>query len=282
MNTTHDNPLLQVRDLRITFRQYDRGLRRRTVVAVAGMDLDVAAGELVALVGASGAGKSLLAHGVLGLLPRNAHQTGTVRWEGQVVAPDERSRLAGGEIALLPQTLNSLNPTATVRQQVRRAARVVGRPAAAGMAAVEASGLGPEVGGLYPHQLSGGMGRRVLTAMALLSDPRLVIADEPTPGLGEVEVREVLGRLRGMADHGRGVLLITHDIAAALEVADRVVVARGGRTVSQAAVTEFEGAGERLQDPYTRQLWLALPHHRPARQVMASSGAHEPVDVAAS
>lgn len=280
MNPTDHAPLLQVRDLRISFRQYDRGLRRRTVVAVAGMDLDVAAGELVALVGASGAGKSLLAHGILGMLPRNAEQTGTVRWRGEDLSPEACARLAGREITLLPQTLSSLNPTATVRRQVRRAARVVGRPGDDGMAAVLASGLGAEVGSRHPHQLSGGMGRRVLTAMALLGDPRLVIADEPTPGLGEGEVREVLGRLRGMADEGRGVLLITHDISAALEVADRVVVARSGRTVGQAGVADFEGTGERLEDPYTRELWLALPHHRSARSTRSARQA-EPAEVAA-
>lgn len=254
-----DAPLLEVRDLRVWFRQYDRGLRRRTVHAVDGMDLHVAAGEIVALVGASGAGKSLLAHGVLGQLPANAGQDGAVRWRGEELDPQTRARLAGRSIALLPQTLSALDPTATVRSQVRRSARVLGRDRDAGTAALRSVGLGPDVDRRYPHQLSGGMGRRVLTAMALLGDPELVIADEPTPGLAAGDVADVLKRLRAMADDGRGVLLITHDVGAALEVADRVVVCRAGRTVDEASVRDFVGSGERLGHPYTRALWCALP-----------------------
>jgi peptide/nickel transport system ATP-binding protein len=256
-------PLLDVESLRIWFRQYDRGLRRRTVVAVDGMDLSVSAGEVVALVGASGAGKSLLAHGVLGLLPPNADQEGVVRWRGEALRPRERAALAGRTVALLPQTLAALDPTATVRAQARRSAKVLGRPPAEGSAAVRAEGLDPTVDRRYPHQLSGGMGRRVLTAMALLGDPDLVIADEPTPGLAADDVTRVLRRLRAMADDdGRGVLLITHDVGAAVEVADRVVVCSAGRTVDQAPAAAFSGAGATLDHPYTRALWQALPQNR--------------------
>lgn len=253
------SPLLEVRDLRVWFSQYDRGLRRRTVHAVAGMDLQVDSGELVALVGASGAGKSLLAHAVLGMLPANAGQSGTVRWRGDELDAARRRRLAGRQIALLPQTLTALDPTATVGSQARRSAQVVGRPPGDGIVALRTVGLGDSVDRRYPHQLSGGMGRRALTAMALMGDPDLVIADEPTPGLGADAVAEVLDRLRALADAGRGVLLITHDIRAALGVADRVVVAQGGRTVDEAPVANFAGAGESLQHPYTRALWQALP-----------------------
>lgn len=251
--------LLEVSDLRIWFRQYDRGLRRRTVHAVEGMDLRVAPGELVALVGASGAGKSLLAHGVLGMLPPNAGQSGEVRWRGAVVEPAARRRLAGREVALLPQSLTALDPTATVGAQVRRAARLVGRSRTDAVEALRSRGLDARVDRLHPHQLSGGMGRRVLTAMALLGDPALVIADEPTPGLEPADVADVLKRLRRMADEDRGVLLITHDLSRALEVVDRVVVCRSGRTIDEAPVGDFVGAGEELTHPYTRALWQALP-----------------------
>ncbi|MDO5503626.1 MAG: ABC transporter ATP-binding protein, partial [Actinomycetia bacterium] len=101
--------------------------------------------------------------------------------------------------------------------------------------------------------------RRVLRAIALLGDPDLVIADEPTPGLGRQESDDVLNHLRAVADQGRGVLLITHDISVALRVTDRVVVAREGRTVDEAPVADFTGDGSRLQHPYTRALWNALP-----------------------
>ncbi|WP_262347551.1 ATP-binding cassette domain-containing protein [Nocardioides dongxiaopingii] len=262
-------PLLSVRDLRIAFAQHDRGLRRRTVVAVDGMDVDVAAGELVALVGASGAGKSLLAHAVLGLLPGNAREGGVVRWRGTPVDAAARRRLAGTEIALLPQSLTHLDPTATVGAQVRRSARLAGvaEPRAAARRALGERGLDPDVLDRHPHELSGGMGRRVLAAMALLGSPALVVADEPTPGLAADGVRAELDRLRAVADEGRGVLLITHELTGALLVADRVVVARAGRTLERAPVTAFSGTGEELAHPYSRALWRALPangFHLPA------------------
>lgn len=259
MTTSSRTNLLEVSDLRVWFIQYARGLRRREVVGVESMDLRVDAGELVAMVGASGAGKSLLAHAVVGLLPPNAGQGGTVRWRGREVSPAQRADLAGRGIAMLPQTLTALDPTATVRRQVRSAARTVGRAPADGIAAIRAAGLDETVDGRFPHELSGGMARRVLTAMALLGDPELVIADEPTPGLGPDEVTEVLRRLRRMADDGRGVLLITHDLEAALKVSDRVVVVRAGRTVDEAPVAAFSGDGAGLEHSYTRALWQALP-----------------------
>ncbi|WP_241153942.1 ATP-binding cassette domain-containing protein [Nocardioides pantholopis] len=258
-----DRPLLEVRDLRVEFTQYERGLRRRTVTGVERMSLDVRAGEVVALVGASGAGKSLLGHAVLGLLPPNGREQGTISWCGTPVDAAARRRLAGREIALLPQSLSHLDPAATAGAQLRRAARLAGADRASARRyvaeALAAQGLGPEVARRYPHQLSGGMGRRVLTAMALAGQPRVVVADEPTPGLGPAEVRTVLGRLRSLADEGRGVLLITHELVGALGVADRVVVVDRGRTVAEEQVRDFSGSGAGLGNPYSRALWRALP-----------------------
>lgn len=253
--------LLRIQDLRVSFAQYERGLRRRIVPGLEGMSLEVAAGEVVALVGASGAGKSLLAHAVLGLLPPNALESGTVVFDGTVVAPAERRRLAGREVALLPQSVTFLDPVATVGRQLRRAAKLTGHhdPHATALAALNRYGLGPEVLGRYPHELSGGMARRVLVAMALMGRPRLVLADEPTPGLQQDTARLVLAELRARADGGTGVLLITHDLPAALEVCDRVVICDSGRTVDTAVPEDFRGDGERLTHPYTRALWQALP-----------------------
>lgn len=258
-----DSDLLEVDDLRVVFTQYARGLRRRTVVAVDGMHLHVAPGELVALVGASGAGKSLLAHAVLGQLPPNARESGVVRWRGAPVDVARRRQLAGHEVALLPQSVAHLDPTATVGSQIRRSARLAGLGDAARVARVAMGerGLDPTVSRRYPHQLSGGMGRRVLSAMAMLGSPALIIADEPTPGLHPADVTSALDRLRGAADAGSGVLLITHELTAALQVCDRVVVCRGGRTIDDAPSADFTGDGERLAHDYTRALWRALPAH---------------------
>ncbi|OLT20330.1 hypothetical protein BJF78_35625 [Pseudonocardia sp. CNS-139] len=153
------------------------------VPGLTGMDLDVAAGEVVALVGASGAGKSLLAHAVLGLLPPNALEGGRVLVDGAEVAPADRRRLAGRDVVLLPQSVTFLDPVATVGAQVRRSARLAGLPdpRTAAVAALRRHGLGPEVLRRYPHELSGGMARRVLVAMGTLGSPRLILADEPRP-----------------------------------------------------------------------------------------------------
>lgn len=258
------NALLDVQHLKVTFTQYERGLRRREVTALADMSVRVGPGELVALVGASGAGKSLLGHAVLGILPPNATESGTVSYDGRTLSPPDRRALAGRGIALLPQSVTFLDPTATAGAQVRRAAQLAGLPdpRSAAADALAARGLEPSVAATYPHQLSGGMARRVLAAIALIGTPRLVIADEPTPGLPADDVARTLAGLREIARGDRGVLLITHDLVGALEVADRVVVCDAGRTIEEAPVTAFAGDGEALAHPYSRSLWLALPRNR--------------------
>ncbi|MGZ0145951.1 ATP-binding cassette domain-containing protein [Kribbella sp. WER1] len=241
-------PLLTIEDLRVTFTQYTRGLRRRELVALDGMNLTADRGQVVALVGASGAGKTLLAHAVLGILPPNASLSGTITYD----SPQR-------DIAFLPQSVDYLDPLATVGRQVRRSARLAGRTDArqAAAAALEARGLGVEVLRRYSHELSGGMVRRVLVTMALFGDPELVIADEPTPGLPAADVAAVLGDLRELADDGRAVVLITHELRGALEIADQVVICQDGRTVECTEPAAFvEG---RLMHPYTRALWKALP-----------------------
>ncbi len=253
--------LLSIEELSVAFTQYERGLRRREVIALDGMSLDVDAGQVVALVGASGAGKSLLAHAVLGLLPPNATERGTVRYAGEAVDVATRRRLAGKDLALLPQAVSYLDPVAPVGRQVRRSARLAGcpRPAHAAREALAAQRLDAGVWRRYPHQLSGGMARRVLVAMTMLSRPRLVLADEPTPGLPAAQSRAILAEFRSMADRGTGVLLITHELAGALQVADRVVICDAGRTVDVASPEQFTGSGDRLTHRYTRALWRALP-----------------------
>lgn len=256
--------ILDVEHLAVTFAQYERGLRRRKVTALADMSVRVGPGELVALVGASGAGKSLLGHAVLGILPPNASESGTVTYDGRPVDPAARRALAGREVALLPQSVTFLDPTATAGAQVRRAAQLAGvaDPRAAAAEALASRGLGSAVAASYPHQLSGGMARRVLAAIALIGTPRLVIADEPTPGLAAVDVTRTLAGLREIAAGDRGVLLITHDLIGALGVADRVVVCDAGRTLEEAPVTAFAGDGAGLRHPYSRALWRALPRNR--------------------
>lgn len=255
--------LLEIRDLSVSFRQYDRGLRRRTITPVEAMDLHAEMGEVVALVGESGAGKTLLGEAVLGMLPGNARITGTVMFEGEALTEPRRRALAGRELVMLPQSVSYLDPTAKVGAQVRRALRLVGADAGRGVgrdqvvAALAERKLGPEVADRYPHELSGGMARRVLLAMALAGTPKLVFADEPTPGLDEESVRAIFAELRAIADAGAAVVVVSHDLTQVIEVADRVVVCQGGRTVETAAPAAF-GAGT-VRHPYSKALWAALP-----------------------
>ncbi|SDF16950.1 peptide/nickel transport system ATP-binding protein [Blastococcus aurantiacus] len=253
--------LLEVHGLEVDFVQYERGLRRRTVHALTGMDLTADAGEVVALVGASGAGKSLLASAVLGLLPANAVERGNVLFDGVRQDAAGRRRHAGRGMTLLPQATGFLDPLATVGRQVRRSAQLAGHddPRGAAAQALARRGLGPEVLRRYPHELSGGMARRVLVAMATLSSPRVLLADEPTTGLPPADVGATLRELRTMADEGCAVVLITHELRAALEVADHVVICREGRTVDTADPAAFTGDGDALTHPFTRALWQALP-----------------------
>ena len=124
----------------------------------------------------------------------------------------------------------------------------------------ERYGLGPEVARLYPHELSGGMARRVLLCCALMDDPRVIVADEPTPGLDLDLAVRALDDFRAFANEGNGVLLITHDIELALRVADRVAVFKDGTVVEETAVANFADPAF-LRDPFTRALWHALPEH---------------------
>jgi peptide/nickel transport system ATP-binding protein len=164
-------------------------------------------------------------------------------------------------MSLLPQSVSYLDPLRDVGHQLRRAAQLAGRADAAAAAAdaLAARDLAPAVARRRPHELSGGMARRVLDAVATMGSPRLLFADEPTPGLHADVATAALGRLRAMADGGTAVVLITHDLPAALRVADRVVVCRAGRTVEDAPTAAFTGDGADLATDYARALWRALP-----------------------
>ena len=256
-------PILEVRDLRVVFTQYESGLRRRRLEVVSGIDLTVDAKQLVAVVGSSGSGKSLLAHAVLGVLPRNATVSGQILYQGEVLDETRLRTLRGREICLIPQTVAALDPVVRVGPQVVRSAQLAGAdsPESAAQAAMRRLDLPDGTDRQYPHELSGGMARRVLTATATVGQPLLVLADEPTPGLHPAVVAETLAGLRAMADDGAAVVLITHDLLGALEVADTVAVFYAGTTVEVAPAHRFSGDGSGLRHPYSRALWAALPGH---------------------
>ncbi|WP_276856361.1 ABC transporter ATP-binding protein [Intestinimonas timonensis] len=247
------SPLLSVEHLSISFIQYDRGTSRRILPAIRDLDLTIDRGQVAAVVGSSGSGKSLLAHGILGILPYNAHMEGSITYDGAPLTPKRAAALRGREIVLVPQSVGYLDPLMKVGPQVGRDKKAV-------RAVLNRYGLGPETEGLYPFQLSGGMARRVLISTAVAASPALVIADEPTPGLDARAAGRILGHFRELADAGAGVLLITHDLELALTIADKVAVFYAGETVEEAPAGDFDRL-EDLRHPYTRALWRALPQH---------------------
>jgi peptide/nickel transport system ATP-binding protein len=253
--------MLDVENLSVSFSRYQGLLRRRDLTVLNGVDVTVQPGELVAMIGQSGGGKSLLAHAVLGILPRNARQEGRLTFEGQVLDTRLQKKLRGHRMVLVPQSVTWLDPTASAGRQVGWGARAAGRDPSRDAVAHEFArhGLEREAMALFPHQLSGGMARRVLTAIATMAQADLLIADEPTSGLDPSVRSMALTLLRRLADEGRAVLVISHDLSAVLPVADHVTVLHNGRTVEIAPGAMIRETGPR--HPYSKALWAALPEN---------------------
>ncbi|GAA1017418.1 ATPase [Acrocarpospora pleiomorpha] len=254
-------PVLAVSGLDVSFVQYAKGLRTRTVPGISGLDLDVAEGEILAVLGASGSGKTLLAQAILGILPHNARTGGEILFRGSRLTPARRGRVLGREISYIPQLVTSLDPLMPVGAQVRIGLdpAIAERERRRLFARYD---LQHHVARHYPHQLSGGMLRRVLFATSVRDTVRLIIADEPTPGLHTEAVEEVLRHLRELAASGVAVLLITHDIRSAVSVARRVAVMNQGRLVTLETADAFTGDGADLRHPFARDLWRALPQNQ--------------------
>lgn len=260
MKLAPQKPLLQVDRLSIGFSQYWRGTKKRLIQPISNLTMDIHEGEVVAVVGASGSGKSLLAHAVLGILPQNAICGGSIAYRGEKLTEERKIQLRGKEISFIPQSVNYLDPLMPVGRQVQVGLQA-DKAQEVQQKLFKQYDLDPSVGRLLPYELSGGMLRRVLFATSVREGIRLVIADEPTPGIHPEALSEILRELARFARNGAGVMLITHDIISALEIADRVAVIEEGRTVEVAEASAFAGNGEGLQTEYTRRLWRALPQN---------------------
>ncbi|MNO96703.1 putative D,D-dipeptide transport ATP-binding protein DdpD [compost metagenome] len=161
---------------------------------------------------------------------------------------------------MVPQSVQYLDPLMRVGQQVKQAVRI-GDPAEEQMKAFQKYGLHPKTARRYPFQLSGGMARRVLISMATVSGAELLIADEPTPGLDQAVIQETLHSFKVIAASGTAIVFITHDLEAALSIADRIAVFHSGTMLENALTSDFDGTGDRLRHPYSRALWQALPQN---------------------
>ena len=266
-------PILSVENLRIVF-----DTRHGELTAIDGVSLDIAPGEILGVVGESGAGKSLTGTAIIGLLdPPGRIAGGTIRLEGERIdnlPPEAMRKVRGRRIgAIFQDPLTSLHPMLTIGDQLvetimthlpldRRAARA---------RAVELLG---EVGipspdmriVQHPHQFSGGMRQRVVIALALAGEPKLIIADEPTTALDvsiQAQITTLLKRL--CRERGAAVMLVTHDMGVIAETADRVAVMYAGRIIETGPV---EAVTRRALHPYARGLMASIPSLRERREML--------------
>lgn len=256
-NTT---PLLEVKDMSISFRMYEKGLSQYDLKVISDLSISVHKGELLAIVGSSGSGKSLLAHGIMGVLPGNATLTGNIQYQGEELTPEKQKQLRGKKMALIPQSISYLDPLMKMGRQVR-ASNNSPKARKRQKDSFKRYDLCERSEKLYPFQLSGGMARRALVSTADQEDVDLIIADEPTPGLDLDIAMKTLKYLREFADAGKAVILITHDIDLAFEVADKIAVFYAGTTVEVAPIKDFHTGVEALRHPYTKALFNALPQN---------------------
>ncbi|KQO48511.1 glutathione ABC transporter ATP-binding protein [Frigoribacterium sp. Leaf415] len=250
-------------DLEVTFAT-DGG----DVAAVQGVTLDVRAGEVLAIVGESGSGKTVTAKTILGLLPETAVATGAVLLSGQnvlEVGPKKVRELRGTDVAMVFQEPSTaLNPVYTVGWQIAEGLRAHGKVGRK-EARVKAIDILRRVGipdpetrvDYYPHQFSGGQKQRVVIAMALVLDPSVIVADEPTTALDVTVQAEILDLLRRCRDEfGTAIVLITHNMGVVADLADRVAVMYLGKVVEQAPAVELFA---NPQDDYTKRLLGSVP-----------------------
>lgn len=274
-------PLLEVRDLRVRFTPHGGP----PVDAVRGVSLTLEPGQRLGLVGESGCGKSTTMLALMGLLPPNAEVSGSILLDGVDI-------LAGGERSIRPHrwtdlamvfqgSMNAFNPVLTIGRQIVEAMRVPSR-AARGVAQSRAGELLELVGipgdrvHRYPHELSGGMRQRAALAMALVNEPRILLADEPTTALDVMVQAQILELLERLTDElGLALLLVTHDLPLVVETCDSAALMYAGRVVENGpALALYRGP----RHPYTRMLLGAVPNLTEGSAVVSIPGAPPRLD----
>ena len=270
--------LLSIKNLRVEF-----GAAARPFPAVDGVDLDIERGELLGIVGESGSGKSVAMMALMGLVDAPGRVTADqLLFDGHDLlraSAAEKRRIIGKDVAMVFQdALSSLNPSYTVGYQLKEALKVhlglqgdaLHRRALELLALVEIPDPAARLNA-YPHQLSGGMNQRVMIAMAISCNPKLLIADEPTTALDvtiQSQIMDLLVRLQ--REHNMALIMITHDLAVIAEVAQKICVMYAGQIVEQSTSSTLFDAP---RHPYTQALLAAIPEHaKGARRLSALAG----------
>ncbi|NDW54647.1 ABC transporter ATP-binding protein [Aliiroseovarius sp. PrR006] len=271
---TNDMPILEVRDLCTTFSRGGVALP-----AVRDVSFNVGKGEVLGLVGESGSGKSVTLRSILGLSRRYGDVTGDVRWMGQDISrmPERKLRqIRGRDIAMIFQEpMTSLNPLLTVGMQLTETLKAhtdLGRAARRDRAIemLDHVGIPSAASRLeeYPHQFSGGMRQRVMIAIALAANPKLLLADEPTTALDVTIQAQILDLILSLADElHMGVILVTHDLGVVAQTCENVAVMYAGRIVEQGSVRQVLRTP---RHPYTVGLMRSVPQDVPPRTQLYS------------
>lgn len=252
--------LLKIENLSVSFQMYKKLVEQHQLEVISNLSISARAGEILAIVGSSGSGKSLLAHAILGILPENAIIQGEMKYKGDMLTPQYQQELRGEKIALVPQSVSYLDPLMKISKQVIGHKDKISRKLAL-KNVFKRLGLNEQAETMYPFQLSGGMARRVLVSTAVIGDAELIIADEPTPGMQIEQALEALKIFRELADEGKGIILITHDIDLAIKFADQVAIFYAGTTLEIASSKDFLDGEHKLRHPYSKALYRAMPQN---------------------
>lgn len=255
--------ILEVKNLKTTFKtEYGQ------VAVVDGVDFSIRKGETIGVVGESGSGKSITSLSIMRLLAKNGSSQGEILFNGEnllTLSEKNMQKIRGNEIAMIFQEpMTSLNPLHTVGKQIEEAILLHNNVSKAeakehAIEMLKAVGMprAAEIYGEYPHQLSGGMRQRVMIAMAMACDPKLIIADEPTTALDVTIQAQILDLMRAVKEQtGTSILLITHDLGVVGEMCDRVIVMYAGQVVEEADV---ESLFQAPKHPYTIGLMDSIP-----------------------
>jgi len=245
------------KNLNIGFNMYDKLLNQKLYQMVFDLNVTIKKGEILAIAGSSGSGKSLMAHAILGILPKNTVVSAEIKFKNEIVDEDRLSQLRGKEITFVPQSIAYLDPLMTIEDQLMR--KDINKQDF--FKVMDTLGFTKADLGKYPFQLSGGMARRVLIANTILSKADLIIADEPTPGLSLDLAIEVLNHFRNMANDGKGILLISHDIDLVCNIADRMSIFYGGHILETLNTKDFLKGEKYIRHPLTKAFWKALPQN---------------------